>query len=317
MAIFRVEKTSNYTVMSNHHLRDIELSLKAKGLLSQILSLPPNWDYTLVGLSRINRESLDAIRSAVQELENAGYITRSRERKENGQLGGADYIIREIPLNVNITPDKIVPPPVFANPASDKPTSENPTQVNSALENPTQLSKEVNKNKDLLTTDTQNTDSIHSPAPLSDQHENEENLKRTECNRTEAESAFNIYRAIIRENIDYPELCDRHKYDRDRINELVDLMLETICTARKTIRIASDDYPAEVVKAKFLKLDSEHISFVLDCMKENTTKIRNIKKYLLTALFNAPSTIGSYYTSLVAHDMANGLLTKPGKNDSE
>ena len=85
-------------------------------------------------------------------------------------------------------------------------------------------------------------------------------------------------------------------------------MLETVCTARKTIRIAGDDYPAELVKSKFMKLDSEHIRFVLDCMSENTTKIRNIKQYLRAVLFNAPSTIGNYYTSLVAHDMASGKL---------
>ena len=113
---------------------------------------------------------------------------------------------------------------------------------------------------------------------------------------------------IIHDNIEYDYLLDRYKYNHDRINEIVDLMLETVCTARKTIRIASDDYPAELVKAKFLKLDHMHIEYVLDCMKKNTTDIRNIKKYLLAVLFNAPSTMDSYYTSLVAHDMASGKL---------
>ena len=79
------------------------------------------------------------------------------------------------------------------------------------------------------------------------------------------------------------------KFDGDRLDEIVDIMLETVCTRRKTIRIAGDDYPAELVKAKFMKLDSEHIRFVLDCMRENTTKIRNIKQYLRAVLFNAPS----------------------------
>ena len=107
--------------------------------------------------------------------------------------------------------------------------------------------------------------------------------------------------------------------DKDRLDEIVDLMLETVCTARKTIRIAGDDYPAELVKAKFMKLDSEHIRFVLDCMSENTTKIRNIKQYLRAVLFNAPSTIGNYYTSLVAHDMASGALApkKPKYGDPD
>ena len=107
--------------------------------------------------------------------------------------------------------------------------------------------------------------------------------------------------------------------EKDRIDEIVDLMLETVCTRRKTIRIAGDDYPAELVKAKFMKLSSEHIRFVLDCMRENTTKVRNIKQYLKAALFNAPSTIGNYYTSLVAHDMASGALAprKPKYGDPD
>ena len=99
MAVFRVERNTGYTVMSNHHLRNKELSLKAKGLLSQMLSLPEDWDYTLAGLSHINREKIDAIREAVKELEKAGYIVRSRERDEKGRLRGADYVIYELILS--------------------------------------------------------------------------------------------------------------------------------------------------------------------------------------------------------------------------
>ena len=122
------------------------------------------------------------------------------------------------------------------------------------------------------------------------------------------QSAVEIYREIIMENISYDILVTDSQVDRDRLDELVDIMLETVCTARTTVRIAGDDYPAELVKSKFLKLDSEHIRFVLDCMRENTTKIRNMKQYLRTVLFNAPSTINNYYTSLVAHDMATGQI---------
>ena len=86
MAVFRVERNSGYTVMSNHHLRNKELTLKAKGLLSQMLSLPEDWDYTLAGLSHINRESIDAIRTAVWELEKAGYILRRQGRDEKGKM---------------------------------------------------------------------------------------------------------------------------------------------------------------------------------------------------------------------------------------
>ena len=105
------------------------------------------------------------------------------------------------------------------------------------------------------------------------------------------------------ENIDYDILTQDEKLDRDRLDELVELMVDTVCSNRKMIRIAGDDYPAEVVKSRFLKIDSSHIEYVLERMRENTTYVRNIKKYLLAALYNAPVTMDSYYTSLVSHDL--------------
>ena len=302
MAVFRVERNTGYTVMSNHHLRNKELSLKAKGLLSQMLSLPEDWDYTLAGLSYINREKIDAIREAVRELERAGYIQRSRERDEKGRLRGTDYIIYEQPPNLDL--------PTLENPTLGNPTLENPTQEKPTLENPMQLNKDIQKT-DLSKKEKSNTDlsSNHSipilspnPSPL------REETAEPERKGTEAADAYSVYEEIIKDNIDYDILLQDKRIDKDRLNEIVDLILETVCTARKQIRIAGDDYPAELVKAKFMKLNSSHIEFVLDCMQENTTKIRNIKQYLKAVLFNAPSTIDSYYTALVAHDMASGKL---------
>ena len=318
MAVFRVEKSKGYTVMSNHHLRNRELSLKAKGLLSQMLSLPEDWDYTLAGLSLINREKIDAIREAVRELEKAGYIVRSRERDEKGRLRGAEYVIYEQPQPPTLDL------PTLENPTLDNPTLEKPTQEKPTLENPMQLNKDILKTdlpkKEKSNTDLSITHSIPilspNPSPLEDEAAEPPERKRKEAAK---QSAVEIYREIIKDNIDYDILLQDRKLDRDRLNELVDLMLETVCTARKTIRVAGDDYPAELVKAKFMKLDSEHIRFVLDCMQENTTKIRNIKQYMKAALFNAPSTIGNYYTSLVAHDMASGALApkKPQYGDDD
>ena len=312
MAVFRVERNTGYTVMSNHHLRNKELTLKAKGLLSQMLSLPEDWDYTLAGLSHINREKIDAIREAVRELERAGYIVRSRERDAKGRLRGADYVIYEQP-QLPPTPDL----PTLENPTQENPTLEKPTQ-----ENPMQLNKEVQRTnlskKEKSNTDTQSTHSIPilspDPSPLAGPA-----AAPPERKRKEPDDAYRVYEEIVKDNICYDILKQDMPYDHDRIDEIVDLILETVCTRRRTIRIAGDDYPAELVKAKFMKLDSEHIRFVLDCMRENTTKIRNIKQYLRAALFNAPSTIGNYYTSLVAHDMASGALAprKPQFGDPE
>ena len=301
MAVFRVERNTGYTVMSNHHLRNKELSLKAKGLLSQMLSLPEDWDYTLSGLSYINRESIDAIRTAVWELEKAGYITRRQGRDEKGKMTAIEYTIYEQPQPPGLDY------PVLENPTAANPILENPTTENPTSENPTQLNKDISS-KEQSITDLSSTDSIpfHSLNPLPFAHG--EAATPPERKRTEAKSnsAVEIYREIIKDNIEYDHLIQNCKIDKDRLDEIVDLMLETVCTARKTIRIAGDDYPAELVKSKFLKLNSSHIEFVLDCMRENTTKVRNIKQYLKAVLFNAPSTIDSYYTALVNHDLYGG-----------
>ena len=315
MAVFRVERNTGYTVMSNHHLRNKELTLKAKGLLSQMLSLPEDWDYTLAGLSHINRESIDAIRTAVWELEKAGYITRRQGRDEKGKMTAIEYTIYEQPQPPELEK------PILENPTAGNPVLENPTTGNPTSENPMQIIKEEQKTnlskKEKPNTDTQSTHSIPilspNPSPC------REAAAPPERKRKEPNDAYRVYEEIIKDNICYDILKQDMPYDHDRIDEIVDLILETVCTRRRTIRIAGDDYPADLVKSKFMKLDSEHIRFVLDCMRENTTKIRNIKQYLRAALFNAPSTIGNYYTSLVAHDMASGALAprKPQFGDPD
>ena len=282
MAVFRIEMTGDYTVMSNHHLRDMSLSLKAKGLLSLMLSLPENWDYTMKGLARICKDGIDSISGGIRELEEHGYLIRERVRGANGQLGSIEYTILEQPKE--------------PTPAQEKPIRENPIQVKPMLdapiqENPAQLNtKEQNKELSI----TQGSSPIPSspPTPREKSRIGQDRMRERES-----------YREIILENIDYDILTQDEKLDRDRLDELVELMVDTVCSNREMIRIAGDDYPAEVVKSRFLKIDSSHIEYVLDRMRENTTYVRNIKKYLLAALYNAPATIDSYYASLVNHDL--------------
>src|SRR5699024_5319149 len=203
--------------------------------------------------------------------------------------------------------------PTLENPTLENPTQENPTLEKPTQENPMQLNKEIQRTnlskKEKSNTDTQSTHSIPilspNPSPLEGQA-----AARQERKGKEPTDADRVYEEIIKDNICYDILKQDMPYDHDRIDEIIDLILETVCTRRRTIRIAGDDYPAELVKSKFMKLDSEHIRFVLDCLNRNTTEIRNIKKYLLAVLFNAPSTIGNYYSSLVAHDMATGKICK-------
>ena len=280
MAVFRVERNKDYTVMSNHHLRNRELTLKAKGLLSQMLSLPENWDYTLAGLSRINRESIDAIRTAVWELEKAGYITRRQGRDRRGKMTAIEYTIYEqpqdssCPVSENPTSDE----PILENPTPGKPILENPTPEKPTTENPMQLNKErINteiKIKEKINTDLQKNHSLPISFPNGSSFDKE-------WEKNSAMSAVEVCRDIIKDNIDYDILIQDSDLKKSRIDEIVELMLETICTRRKVLRIAGDDYPAEFVKGRFMKLNSDHIRFAFDCMRENTTKVRNMKQQMV------------------------------------
>ena len=269
MAVFRIEKTRDYTVMSNHHLRNTELSLKAKGLLSLMLSLPENWDYTTKGLARICKDGVDSICAGVRELEEQGYVVRERVRNPNGQLGAIEYTILKQPRP----------------PEREKPEQENPAQLN------TKGSSKQKLKTDLSSTEISNPIQSNPPTPTGARM------------GTDGMGAREIYREIILENIGYAYLIQDSHIDREQLDEIAELIVDTVCSARKTIRIAGDDYPAEVVKSRFMKLDSSHVQYVMDRMRENTTYVRNIKKYLLAALYNAPATIDSYYASLVNHDL--------------
>ena len=295
MAVFRVEKTRDYTVMANHHLRNTALSLKAKGLLSLMLSLPEDWDYTTKGLARICRDGVDSICATVRELEDAGYIIRERVRNANGRLGSIEYTILEQPRPPEPKPGK----PVRKNPVQVKPVLDSPALEKPEQENPEQLNKKESSKQALKTyqSSTEESNPIQSSPqpPAGEGRTGQDWLQERES-----------YRELILENIEYDALCREGRLDCDLLNELVELIVDTVCSRRETIRIAGDDFPAEVVKSRFLQLNSSHIEYVLDRMRENTTYVRNIKKYLLAALYNAPATIDSYYASLVNHDLYGG-----------
>lgn len=128
-----------------------------------------------------------------------------------------------------------------------------------------------------------------------------------ESKRTEA-VLRERYRALIEENIAYDALLTDYPYEQDTLEEILELLVDVVCTTKSSVRISGDDKPAEVVRSQFLKLSSEHIRFVVGGLKENTTRIRNMRQYLLATLYNAPLTIGNYYRSLVSHDMSEGFI---------
>ena len=275
MAVFRIERTRDYTVMSNHHLRNANLSLKAKGLLSMMLSLPEDWNYTTRGLAKICKEGVDAIGAALRELEAAGYIVRHKLRDRQGRISDTEYVIYEQPQ--------------LRKPDTDSPDTEKPAELN--------IEK---SNTEKSITYGSSTDSI--PFRETAAARPPERKGRDAMSVTEIEN----YRELILENIEYDCLKQRYPLYLDDLNEIVELLVETVCAKRKTTRISGADFPHEIVRSRFLKLDSSHIEFVMDCLQKNTTQVHNIKQYLLAVLFNAPTTMNNHYTSLVNHDMHAG-----------
>lgn len=165
------------------------------------------------------------------------------------------------------------------------------------------MRKSQTNNTELNNTDFSDTDPSIYPAEPEPPVDKSSSAQR----RTDKMDRIDSYRELIKENIDYDILLLDNPYDKERIDGFVELMTETVCSGRKTIRINQEDMPAEIVKSRLLKLDGEHIRYVMDCLNKNTTLVGNIRAYTLSALFNAPVTISQYYASLVSHDMAQGF----------
>lgn len=265
--VFRVEKNRDYTTMANFHLRDRNLSLKAKGLLSLMLSLPDDWEYSVVGFAQICKDGVSSIRATMKELQQNHYLTLVQSRDEYGRMSRNEYTIYEKPLS--------------EEPHTEKPYAENPQAVNPYADNRTQLSnKQSSTNK-------QNTDlsSINQSYP-------------------DVMETMDVYKQVIYDNIDYDIISEQ--YDKEQLDEIVEIMLECICSSKETICIGKEDIPKEVVKSRFLKINSSHIEYILFCMKRNTTKVRNIKAYLKSVIYNAPTTMNSFYSAEVNHDLYGG-----------
>lgn len=294
--------------MANFHLRDTSLSLKAKGLLSLMLSLPENWDYTTKGLARICKDGVDSICATVKELEKAGYVQRRRMRDELGRLAEVEYTILEKPVIpapeeeppkrekpvqvVSKEPETVSPQPetpkrenpvldnpVLVFPVLDSPKLASPEQVSPELENPAQLNTNTSS-KEKLNTDLSNTHSFFPSA------EETCNSGRTERRITSGD---------IRAQIEYEIMVQR--YRRDQLDELVEIMLEVALNRSPTIRIGRDaEYPTYFVQERFRKINALHIEKVMDGIAENRTRVYNTKAYLMAALFNSVSTIEHHFT---------------------
>ena len=264
MAVYRVNKSRGYTVT---------LSLKAVGLLSKMLSFNDGWQFSTKGLSAICKEGPDAVLAALRELEDAGYLVRHQSRDEKGRMSSMVFEIYEKPQTG--LPDTEKPhteKPDTDNPFTGKPCTENPAQLNTNQVINNQRNNSLNKYQSI----------------------NLDGMDRMD----EREQ----YRELIRDNLEIDIRSQDRHYDLDRVNEIVEIMLDAVCSTSPTIRINGEDMPQPVVKSRFLKLDSGHIDYVLQAMNDCPSDIRNIRAYLLTALYNASLTIDNYYSARVNYD---------------
>ena len=262
MSTFRVNKNVNYTVMSNHHLQDKRLSLKAKGLLSYMLSLPDDWDYSLKGLTTGCRDGIDSVRSTVRELEASGYLRRSKVRDARGRIVDYNYEVFELPQK---EPAEDVPVP-----APDSPSSENPTSGFPTLENP------IQQNTNKQNTKRQST-----------------NLSGQTAETEDFDQMATRVRAAFREKLEIDILAKR--YAPEMLEELLDNIVEMYCCPLKTQYIGKQAQTTKAIRLRLDKLTSQHVEYIFDVMANTTQPIKNIMAYLRTTILNAPTTMEHYY----------------------
>lgn len=274
MAVYRVNKNRSYTVMANYHLRDKNLSLKAVGPLSKMLSFNDGWKFSTRGLVSICKESYDAILSALKELESNGYLVRHKSRDDKGRIVETEFEIYEEPHR--------------DNPYEEKPHRENPDVDNPCVDNPhVENPAEINTNK----------------VNTKERNNNLSNYQSINLDETDRMGQRKRYEDMIRDNLEVDILSQDARFQTERVNEIIEIMLDAVCSTSPTIRINGEDMPHEVVKSRFLKLNSSHIEYIFQAMDNCPSDIRNIRAYLLTVIYNATLTMDNYYSALVNHDL--------------
>lgn len=336
--VFRVEKNKNYTTISNHHLQDRNLSLKAKGLLTLILSLPPDWDMTLKGLVSLSGDGVDSVRSGIQELEKAGYLRRSRSRNNLGQLLCTEYTIYEHAVTENVASETEIDDNlnIIYNEEShigksnvdknshigksdvdensqigksdvDKNTTENldDCQIGFSNVGKSNIGKS-NTIKYLNNKDTYNINNY----PYQSTYNSKLYREPKENSIDEMEEAQTLYEErkayeeIIKQNISYDLLTKQKETSRDFLDLCIQIMVDAVTSNKPYIKIKGQDIPKEAVKSVLLKLDDENISYVNMCLSESKTAIKNMQSYILTALYCSQHGGDTYFNQLVKHDYA-------------
>ena len=266
MAVYRVERTRDYTVMSNHHLKDTALSLKAKGLLSMFLSFPDDWNYNTRGLAAICKEGVDAIGNTIKELEKAGYIVRRQLRGANGRITDTEYIIYEQPQEPERTgPDMDGPDTTLPDTAS--PDTEKPDMVDPDMEAPDAENRaQLNIKRSITQKSNTQRSNTHSFPPLPPPE------PQAPAQPVEGMKEIFERRDEIRAQIEYDFLATPS--NRAQLDEFVEIMLEVALARAPTMKIGRDaEYPTAFVQQRFQQITATHIEKVLDGIQENTTRV--------------------------------------------
>lgn len=282
MAILKNKTQGNYTIVSNGILKNQSLSLKDRGLIITLLSLPDNWAFTINGLSKIIPDGKDSIKNSLKHLEELGYVSKTQSRGEFGKYGNIVIEVHETPI-LPIVENPLTENPLTENPLTGKPVPENLSQYNN---------NKYNTNKSI----------IHQSIHPSINNQNVDGLVDMD------ESENYIYlKNLIKKNIEYDILSDQFKdlTDKDILDQIVDLITEICSFAKKDILINGNHIPSALVKTKFLKLDSSNIQYVMEELKKGTSKIKNPHSYLISMLYNAQNTQNVHYQSAVNSDMRN------------
>lgn len=287
MAILKNKTQGNYTIVSNGILKNQSLSLKDRGLIITLLSLPDNWAFTINGLSKIIPDGKDSIKNSLKHLEELGYVSKTQSRGEFGKYGNIVIEVHETPI-LPIVENPLTEKPSTENPLTEKPLTGKPVPENLSQYN----NNKYNTNKSI----------IHQSINPSINNQNVDGLVDMD------ESENYIYlKNLIKKNIEYDILSDQFKdlTDKDILDQIVDLITEICSFAKKDILINGNHIPSALVKTKFLKLDSSNIQYVMEELKKGTSKIKNPHSYLISMLYNAQNTQNVHYQSAVNSDMRN------------
>lgn len=339
--VFRVDKKENYTIISNYHLQDKNLSNKAKGLLTIMLSLPPSWDMTLKGLVSLSSDGIDAIRTTISELEKNGYLSRTRTRDELGRMQCTEYTIHEQPAlkqNENLNPEP--KDENFKQPTDDITENESYNNQNALLYSASEAEKSqigksdvdqvgksdvdqiglsyigktyIGKSNTINDLSNKDTYDINDLSYQSNYKNNKVNNK-DEIDKIKAEELIkkrNETERLIKDNIDYDTVFDE---DEDKeflnfVNLCLEIIVDVITSSKPIIYVKGQEFPTQTVASQMEKITIEQIEYVWDCIQHTTTGIKNIQNYILTALYNSVNSQDIYWTQLVNHDLAQSNKT--------